>query len=331
MNQHIKVKVFIFCLSFFVCVGVSSASFVWTARSNVEVEFGLTSQVGDSVVSDPWAFETGYNGACVIGYDLLWGMGQTFKASNEGTLQSIELRVGNSGLGATGEFEVALYEVVLAEGTIVDYTRIASIFRLAEDYLYDTGWNVPVSSFDFSHFDIALSLAKTYAFAVLPTSSLDGRITVQSALDIYPEGNAWTIIIPEPATEVAVDIKPGSCPNPVNVKSKGVLPVAILGSADFDVHDIDVATIQLAGVDPNHSNYENVARPLIDANECECSTEEPDGYMDLTLKFNTQEIVGAIGPVADGDKLVLELTGLLHDDTPITGTDCIIIRAKGQK
>jgi hypothetical protein len=128
-----------------------------------------------------------------------------------------------------------------------------------------------------------------------------------------------------------VDIKPQSCPNPLNVKSKGVLPVAILGSADFDVHDIDIATIQLAGVDPNRSNYEDVARPLVDADECECSTEEPDGYMDLTLKFNTQEIVGAIGLVADGDELVLELTGLLHDDTPITGADCVIIRAKGQK
>ena len=131
--------------------------------------------------------------------------------------------------------------------------------------------------------------------------------------------------------EVAVDIKPGSCPNPLNVKSKGVLPVAILGSADFDVHDIDVATIQLAGVDPNRSDYENVARPLVDADECECSAEEPDGYMDLTLKFDTQEIVGAIGTVADGDELVLELTGLLYDDTPITGADCIVIRAKGQK
>jgi len=144
--------------------------------------------------------------------------------------------------------------------------------------------------------------------------------------------DAVSYSVPEPVTiEATIDIKPGSCPNPLNVKSKGVLPVAILGSADFDVHDINVATIQLAGVDPNRSNYENVARPLVDADGCECSTEEPDVYMDLTLKFNAQEIVGAIGPVADGDELVLELTGLLHDGTPITGADCIIIRAKGKK
>ena len=29
--------------------------------------------------------------------------------------------------------------------------------------------------------------------------------------------------------EITVDIKPGSCPNPLNLKSNGVLPVAILG------------------------------------------------------------------------------------------------------
>ena len=42
---------------------------------------------------------------------------------------------------------------------------------------------------------------------------------------------------------VDIDIKPTSCPNPLNVKSKGVLPVAILGTASFDVNDVDVSTV----------------------------------------------------------------------------------------
>jgi len=136
--------------------------------------------------------------------------------------------------------------------------------------------------------------------------------------------------VPE-LTFVDIDIKPQSCPNPLNVGNQGVLPVAILGSEDFDVGMIDVASIRLEGVAPIRSNYEDVATPVIDGQECECSTEGPDGYLDLTLKFKTQRIVEAIGDVNDGDELVLELTGLLHDDTPITGADCIIIRAKGQK
>jgi len=136
------------------------------------------------------------------------------------------------------------------------------------------------------------------------------------------------IEVPKPVLAVNIDIKPGDCPNPLNVKSKGVLPVAILGSEDFDVAEIDVLSVQLAGVVPSRSDYEDVATALVDANECECSAEGPDGYLDLTLKFDTQAIVGAIGEINNGDEWVLELTGALYDDTLIAGEDCVIIRAK---
>ena len=43
----------------------------------------------------------------------------------------------------------------------------------------------------------------------------------------------------EELTVVLINIKPGSYPNSLNVKSKGVLPVAILGTAVFDVMTID--------------------------------------------------------------------------------------------
>ncbi len=128
--------------------------------------------------------------------------------------------------------------------------------------------------------------------------------------------------------EVAVDIKPGSCPNPLNVYSRGVLPVAILGSEDFDVTTVDIASIRLAGVTPIRSSYEDVTTPVSDANECECSTEGPDGFLDLTLKFEMQRIVEVLGEVDHGDELVLELTGVLSDETPIEGSDCVIIRGK---
>ncbi len=58
------------------------------------------------------------------------------------------------------------------------------------------------------------------------------------------------------------DIKPGSCPNPLNVKSNGVLPVAILGTATFDVNDIDVSTLEINGVSPIKSSIEDVAAPV---------------------------------------------------------------------
>lgn len=131
---------------------------------------------------------------------------------------------------------------------------------------------------------------------------------------------------------VEIDIKPGSCPNPLNIKSKGVLPVAILGTENFDVSPIDAASIRLAGVAPIHSSFEDVATPMSDgADECECTTEGPDGYVDLTLKFDTQEIVDSLGEVDDGDILLLTLTGLLFDEMPIEGADCVVIKSKEDK
>jgi len=135
-------------------------------------------------------------------------------------------------------------------------------------------------------------------------------------------------IVPKPALVVAVDIKPTSCPNPLNVKSSGVLPVAILGSEDLDVSEIVPTSIQLAGIDAIRNDYEDVATPLLDVNDCNCTKAGPDGYLDLTLKFKTQRIVEAIGEVNNGDVLTLQLTGVLFGERPIEGTDCILIRGK---
>jgi len=132
----------------------------------------------------------------------------------------------------------------------------------------------------------------------------------------------------EPMT-VDIDIKPGSCPNPLNVRNRGVLPVAILGSEDFDVSTIDAASIFLEGVPAIRSNYEDVAAPVAGANDCECTTAGPDGYSDLTLKFRTQEIVEQLidgpGEPVDGQTLLLTLTGALYDGKPIEGADCVVL------
>ena len=135
--------------------------------------------------------------------------------------------------------------------------------------------------------------------------------------------------------EVPVDIKPQSCPNPLNVKSKGALSVAILGTEDFDVNDVDPATIALAGVSPLRWDWEDVAtpfEPFVGKEDCmeDCIIEGPDGYLDLTLKFDNQEIVAALGAVEDGECLVLTLTGNLLGGAPIVGEDVVIIIKKGK-
>jgi hypothetical protein len=134
---------------------------------------------------------------------------------------------------------------------------------------------------------------------------------------------------------VPVDIKPTSCPNPLNVKSQGVLPVAILGTADFDVTQVDPITVELEGVSPLRWTREDVATPyepfVGKQGAYDCTEEGPDGYMDLSFKFNTQEVVAALGLVEDGDVLVLSLTGSLLGGEGFVGEDVVVILKKGKK
>jgi hypothetical protein len=128
---------------------------------------------------------------------------------------------------------------------------------------------------------------------------------------------------------VDVDIKPQSCPNPFNFESKGVLSVAILGTTDFDVNLIDPASILLEGVPPLRWSLEDVASAYADSNVvplCPCNEEGPDGFLDLTLKFRTQDVAVAIGDSLDsGEAIPLQITGNLIDGIPLEGTDCVVV------
>jgi TolB-like protein len=63
----------------------------------------------------------------------------------------------------------------------------------------------------------------------------------------------------------------------------------------------------------------------VDGEICECFIECPDGFEDLTLKFDKQEIIETLGSFDVGDEIVLTLTGHLKDGTPIEGQDCVVI------
>jgi hypothetical protein len=128
------------------------------------------------------------------------------------------------------------------------------------------------------------------------------------------------------ADRVAFDIKPGSCPNPLNVNDQGVTPVAILGTADFDVTQVDAASMMLEGVAPAMWAYEDVSTPVAPGGGlCECTTAGPDGFMDLTLKYDTPELAMALYPVVDQQTRVLTIRGTMVDGAPIMGQDCVRI------
>ncbi|MFH1703998.1 MAG: hypothetical protein ABIB41_11370 [Nitrospirota bacterium] len=158
---------------------------------------------------------------------------------------------------------------------------------------------------------------------------------------------AWALLtlgadIPEVTKSVPVDIKPYSCPNPLDVKKYshkkyGVLHVAILGTKDFDVTQIDPASIRLEGVAPLRWSFKDVATPFTPSTGKEhcyedCTSEGADGFKDLTLKFSAKKLIAALGNVTDNECRVLKLSGNLKKEkgsTPIVGEDVVVIQKKG--
>jgi len=165
-------------------------------------------------------------------------------------------------------------------------------------------------------------------------SRIEGSPAVACGKVFTGNENGKVYCFATPVISVYVDIKPGSWPNPLNLASRGVLPVAICGTEDFDVTTIDPSTIKLTreglddGVSPIRWDYEDVATPW---------TGEPggghalggDGYLDLTLKFSTQEVRTTLGLDAFmNQKIPLIITGNLKpeaDGTPFTGQDYVWI------
>lgn len=130
---------------------------------------------------------------------------------------------------------------------------------------------------------------------------------------------------------VLVDVKPTSCPNPINIGASGTITVAIVGTASFDVTEVDPSTVMLQGVAPLRSAFEDVTTPFTGAftSANSCTTAGPDGIPDLVLQFSNAAISAALGKVKDGRTLFLNLTGSLKaqfGSTPIAGSDVVVVR-----
>jgi hypothetical protein len=137
--------------------------------------------------------------------------------------------------------------------------------------------------------------------------------------------------------EPSLDVKPGSCPNPFNRSSHGVLPTAFLGTAYFDATTIDVTSIRLARADgiggdvaPHegppgpHSVFEDVGTPF-DGEPCDCHDLEGDGIIDLMMHFKTEDVVAdlLLDDLDAGALVELVVTGELLDGTGFAASDCV--------
>lgn len=110
---------------------------------------------------------------------------------------------------------------------------------------------------------------------------------------------------------IQIDIKSGGDDNCINLGSNGVVPVAILGSAGFDVHDVNQSTVVFEGASPKAKGKSGNLGSFEDVNS--------DGFTDLVMHFPTQEL-GLVESDTEG-----ELTGMLYAYTMIVGTDAVCI------
>ena len=142
-----------------------------------------------------------------------------------------------------------------------------------------------------------------------------------------------TVSIFEPIA-VDIDIKFCSNPNAFNCKSRGKTPVTIFGTEDLDVTEIDISSLRLC-IDgtcvesaPLAWSFADRGDPTTDLGAEECAIVEdveqdylnPDGYLDLDVAFDSQQIATLIdcsGLVKNDVSGTLYLTGELMDGTPI--------------
>ena len=130
-------------------------------------------------------------------------------------------------------------------------------------------------------------------------------LTADEIGDIFDAGSNGKTI------PVEIDVKPGGHTNPLHLGSRGLTPVALLGSEVFDVTTVDVASVRFAGAPvrtrPNGTlqySYEDV---------------NLDGYLDLVMHFPTRQLQ------LDENSTEATLTGIGGQDRCISGTDDIII------
>jgi hypothetical protein len=163
--------------------------------------------------------------------------------------------------------------------------------------------------------------------ACLVLLALTVLMNPQAVADTDPAG------VPVSATpiSVAIDVRPGLCPNHIRVESLLTVPIAILGTADFEVSAIDLGTVRLsreglAGeVVPAEFAFKDVGSALV-GGRCACHQLVGDGLNDLEMLFSIEDLVAKLGLGGQvGESVPLTVSGKLYTGEAITGADCALV------
>jgi len=124
------------------------------------------------------------------------------------------------------------------------------------------------------------------------------------AFDVITTGSIESL-----AQEIAIDIKPGSDQNSINLNSRGVVAVAVLATETFDAYTmLDPESVLFAGAPPLHYNGEDI---------------DDDGDEDLVFHFRTQSLTEL-----DENSIEAFLTGITYEGGQVIGADSVKIVSK---
>ena len=161
--------------------------------------------------------------------------------------------------------------------------------------------------------------------------TLKGSYGDGSSINLWVWSNIAINLQPPPSggqEEITIDIKPGGNPNNINLKSNGVVPVAVLTTDGFDAGNIDPTTVEFAGASP-------VRYTLCDV--------DGDGNEDILFHFKTQDLLKSDNNPdgLDKDSTKATLTATLIDTSMMTlepvggkkiqGTDTVRILSQKKK
>jgi YVTN family beta-propeller protein len=180
----------------------------------------------------------------------------------------------------------------------------------------DTASNAVITTVAVGGDPIGVAITPDGAFAYVANGRSDNVSVIDTASNAvtatvtvgdFPWGVAIT---PEPlAIEVRIDIKPGSNKNPINLRSKGNIAVAILSTGKFDATQVNWETVTFG---PDEATEIHQHSHLKDVDK--------DGDLDFLLHFNIRET-----GIECGDKTAT-LTGETFNGEAFTGSDKITVK-----
>lgn len=186
--------------------------------------------------------------------------------------------------------------IYVAGGSTSDYPTTDTV----EQYNPDTDTWTYVASMPYKSSSLAVASVVPGAFYVF------GGYTPDTSTKINTVAQATIAPV---FLEVAIDIKPGSFPNSINLGSGGTVPVAILSTSTFDATKVDPLTVTLASAPVK---LKGKGKPMASFEDV-----SGDNLLDLVVHVDTTAL-----QLSETDTLA-NLEGKTFDGIEIRGSDSV--------